>query len=86
MRPVSAWLTWPAYWGTKTTNSEPSTAPATVPRPPTTIAPRKVKDSSRVNDSGATKPSAYAKSAPPTPAKAALQAKSSALTRAASTP
>jgi hypothetical protein len=67
-------------------NRAPNSAPPTVPSPPITIAARKVNDSARLNDSGATNPTVSANSAPATPAYAALQANTRLFTRARSTP
>src|SRR3954451_21457094 len=86
MTPDNASSTSDDQTGTKTMNSAPNTAPATVARPPTTIAARNANDTVSVKDSGATKPWANVKSAPATPAYAALSPKARVLKVARLTP
>ncbi len=68
MTPDSASLTSDDHTGTNTMNSAPNSAPATVARPPTTIAARNYNETTSENDSGATKPLLNTNSEPATPA------------------
>ena len=72
MTPDSASLTSADHTGTKTMNSAPNSAPATVASPPTTTAARNENDNTSVKDSGATNPFENTNSAPAMPAKVEL--------------
>src|ERR1700678_2746723 len=74
------------YVGTRTTSSDPQTAPGSVPRPPMTAAVSSVIETVMVNDPGATDEVTIASKDPASPAQAALMTKASTRALATFTP